>query len=335
MTVTALKGADRALDRERARRLLRETSAASGWRVLDVRDLEVVKVRPGRRLIVRYETLAARPGEPPRHWTLYGKLYHGHGGARVHAALSYLRRVPHPALQFPELLGYHPRRRFLLLGAVEGTPLDRGLDGEDALSHLARLARGVGALHTLPAPDPAVAALRIHDAAAEAGVLEQARARIEAANWEPELRASFVELQRRVCDLLQAGAPAGSSPAMIHRDLYPAQVLLQDGRVALIDLDDLALGEPELDLGNCGAHLVLRGLQAGVGPDRGRGLQHGFLEACGRVRPLAAERCAVYTAASYLRLASLERLAVPGEGPGWPVLSRALLAEAGRWVAGV
>lgn len=333
MTGLALKGAERALDRERARRLLRETCAAAGWRILDVHDLEVVKARAGRRVTVRYETLAAQPGKPPRRWTLYGKLYRSRGGERVHAALRYLHSSPRAGLRFPESLGYHPHRRFLLLGAVEGTPLDRRLVGEDALLCLVLLARGVTTLHTIPAPDPATAPLRVHDAAAEVEVLEQALTRVEAAGWEPALVAGYREAHRRVCELLRAGAPAGSLPALIHRDLYPAQVLLQEEGVGLIDLDELALGEPELDLGNFGAHLVLRELQSGGDPDRGRGLQRCFVEACDRVRPLAAERCAAYTAASYLRLASLERLAVPGVGPGWPTLGRALLAEAERWIA--
>jgi hypothetical protein len=36
----------------------------------------------------------------------------------------------------------------------------------------------------------------------------------------------------------------------VHRDLYEEQVLLGE-RVALIDLDDAALGPPELDIGTC------------------------------------------------------------------------------------
>jgi Ser/Thr protein kinase RdoA (MazF antagonist) len=49
---------------------------------------------------------------------------------------------------------------------------------------------------------------------------------------------------------------------VVHRDLYEEQVLVGD-RVGLIDLDDSALGPPELDIGNLLAHLELLELRSG------------------------------------------------------------------------
>ncbi len=59
-------------------------------------------------------------------------------------------------------------------------------------------------------------------------------------------------------------AVAWPHTTVVHRDLYEEQVLLdEDGAVGLIDLDDAALGPPELDLGNLLAHLDLLALRTG------------------------------------------------------------------------
>lgn len=49
--------------------------------------------------------------------------------------------------------------------------------------------------------------------------------------------------------------------ALLHRDFYPDQVLMDGERVWLLDLDLCALGDPCLDHGNFLAHLVERALR--------------------------------------------------------------------------
>jgi aminoglycoside phosphotransferase (APT) family kinase protein len=48
----------------------------------------------------------------------------------------------------------------------------------------------------------------------------------------------------------------------VHRDLYEEQILVGE-RIGLIDLDDVALGPPELDIGNLLAHVDLLALRSG------------------------------------------------------------------------
>jgi Ser/Thr protein kinase RdoA (MazF antagonist) len=50
---------------------------------------------------------------------------------------------------------------------------------------------------------------------------------------------------------------------VVHRDLYEEQ-LLTGPRTGLIDLDDAALGPPELDVGNLIAHVELLSLRSGA-----------------------------------------------------------------------
>ena len=64
--------------------------------------------------------------------------------------------------------------------------------------------------------------------------------------------------QRALLEALQSRMPAPDSQCLIHRDLYDQQILLrEDAAICLIDLDDMALGHPMLDLGNFIAHLHL------------------------------------------------------------------------------
>jgi aminoglycoside phosphotransferase (APT) family kinase protein len=51
-----------------------------------------------------------------------------------------------------------------------------------------------------------------------------------------------------------------SPPVLLHRDLHPQQLLLNGNAVGFVDLDDVAVGAPEIDLGNLLAHLDLFGL---------------------------------------------------------------------------
>jgi aminoglycoside phosphotransferase (APT) family kinase protein len=88
---------------------------------------------------------------------------------------------------------------------------------------------------------------------------------------------------------------------VVHRDLYEEQVLLGD-RVGLIDLDDAALGPPELDVGNLLAHLDLLGLRSGRTLDRAaEALLDGYSRR-GRLDARLLERCRTL---SRLRLACI------------------------------
>ena len=75
----------------------------------------------------------------------------------------------------------------------------------------------------------------------------------------PELR----DICERLCGSVN-GLP--ESPICgIHRDFYPDQVLIDNGRVWLLDLDLYANGDPAIDLGNFLAHLDEFALRQGWG----------------------------------------------------------------------
>jgi aminoglycoside phosphotransferase (APT) family kinase protein len=118
---------------------------------------------------------------------------------------------------------------------------------------------------------------------------------------------------------------------LVHRDLYPDQVLVSDDRSALVDLDEVAVGEPELDLGNFTAHLTLGDLQRNGAIGASAARSSAFLRAYHGAREIARHRLAVYEAGALVRLASLERLASQGGATlSWSTLVRELTARAER-----
>jgi aminoglycoside phosphotransferase (APT) family kinase protein len=89
---------------------------------------------------------------------------------------------------------------------------------------------------------------------------------------------------------------------VVHRDLYEEQVLVGE-RVGLIDIDDAALGPPELDVGNLLAHVEL--LERRRGRDLAREMQaflDGYAERGPALDEALLDRCRRLT---LLRLACL------------------------------
>ena len=105
---------------------------------------------------------------------------------------------------------------------------------------------------------------------------------------------------------------------VVHRDLWEEQLLLGDD-VGLIDLDDAALGPPELDVGNLCAHLELlaRRYQRDLDP-----MQRAFLDGyLSSGAPLELPLLLRSRSLSLLRLACIHRtdeLATAYLGSAWP-----------------
>jgi aminoglycoside phosphotransferase (APT) family kinase protein len=91
------------------------------------------------------------------------------------------------------------------------------------------------------------------------------------------------------CDGLGASLPEAARCG-IHRDFYPAQVIVKGRRLFLIDFDLYCLGDPALDAGNFIGHLTEESLRAfgdaRALADREAALEHRFVELNGeKVRP--------------------------------------------------
>ena len=105
---------------------------------------------------------------------------------------------------------------------------------------------------------------------------------------------------------------------VVHRDLYEEQILLDDA-VGLIDLDDAAIGPPELDVGNLYAHLEHLARRYGRNLDT---MQHAFLDGyLASGAQLDLRLLLTCRSLSLLRLACVHRdlaLAKTHPGSAWP-----------------
>jgi Ser/Thr protein kinase RdoA (MazF antagonist) len=201
--------------------------------------LEELKHKPGRRRTAR---AIGRRG------TAIAKEYRSDRAGVVAARVAALAAGPRePAV--PSLLLVHPGLRMVVLSDVPGTPFREALLSRDA-EMCRRAGRALGAWHLFWA-GVAPPALRPHTVQRELAILDR-RAEGRPAATRRAVRAAARGL----------GA-AWSCSTIVHRDLYEEQIVI-GRRVGLIDLDDAALGPPELDVGNLLAHLDLLALRSGA-----------------------------------------------------------------------
>jgi Ser/Thr protein kinase RdoA (MazF antagonist) len=233
-------------------------------------ELEELKHKPGRRRTLRARGPAG---------SAIVKLYASDRAATVAARVGALADGP-PEPVVPRVLACEPAVHMVVLSDVPGSPLSRALLGGDAPA-CRRAGEALGRWHLAwrgRAPDP----LRPHGVERELEILERLA--------ETMSRGLAADVRSAAADLTQPW----DCPTVVHRDLYEQQILLGD-RVGLIDLDDAALGPPELDAGNLVAHLELLALRSGrdLGAmtdelvagyaDAGAPLDAGLLDRCRRL----------------------------------------------------
>ncbi len=199
--------------------------------------LEDLKNKPGRRRTVRARGTRG---------TAIVKQYHSRRSTTVAERLAALASGPsEPCV--PRVLAVDHDAHIVVLSDIPGEPLRNALLNRDQ-RECARAGAVLGRWHSFWR-GAAPRALRPHTPERELEILEE-RARATDRPIGDRVRdAAHFDLRWR-------------SDTVIHRDLYEEQVLISE-RVGLIDLDDAALGPPELDLGNLLAHLDLLGLRHG------------------------------------------------------------------------
>lgn len=234
--------------------------------------LEELKHKPGRRT-----TLRARGARR----SAIVKVYASKRAPTVAARLAALAAGPHE-VEVPKVLLCDPERHLVVLSEVPGTPLREPLLGGDGQT-CERAGAAIGAWHRFWA-GASPGALVPHTLERELEILE---ARIESAS-------------ARIASLVRAALPSMTGelwlPAtVVHRDLYEEQIMVGD-RVGLIDLDDCALGPPELDVGNVCGHIRL--LEGRSGKDlrpMSAWFLRGYRSAGPALDPALLDRCILLT----------------------------------------
>lgn len=198
-------------------------------------EWQVLKDKPGRRRTAR--------ASGPR-GTAIVKWYASERAPVVATRVTALCDGP-SAPAIPAVLGCDPATHTLVLSDVAGAPFSSRLDAA------ADVGRALGVWHRWWAGRAPVS-LQPHTAERELEVLDDRLARAE-----PGPGRAAGAIRDRLADI------SWSPATVVHRDLYEEQIMIGPV-VGLIDLDDVAIGPPELDLGNLLAHLDLLGRRGAV-----------------------------------------------------------------------
>ena len=261
--------------------------------------------RPGMRCQIRYEGRAG---------TWYGKVAAESVPGQAYAALSAVAAAAdrRGGLRVARPLAYLADLHLTLIEALPGNSLYELLRARcDDDGDVVRAAAALERIHGL---DAAVGE-RSYSGADEVKLTR---------GWVALVALLFPCLAPALAEChaaLTAKVPAPpQSAVVVHRDFYDKQVLIAADGQAVLDFDTTCRGDREIDLGNFCAHLILRGLQWGLG-DRPHRLAYLFL----RGYPAAHDpvRVGWYRRAALLRLACYYALR-----PHWRHLAVPLLAEA-------
>jgi len=243
-------------------------------------SFEALKHKPGRRRTLR--------ATGPRDSAIV-KVYASERAATVAERVGALGAGPAEPM-VPRVLLCDRPRRMVVLSYVPGKPLREAVLAGD-VEACARAGSALGAWHRFWR-GRAPRCLNPHTSERELEIIDE------------RARALPTETAARVRVLARRLRPAWSCPTVVHRDLYEDQVVIGE-RVGLIDLDDAALGPPELDIGNLLAHLELRALRDGAGLDGiAEPLLVGYAASGAVLNPLLLDRC---RRLSLLRLAGIHR----------------------------
>lgn len=178
----------------------------------------------------------------------YAKITAAHQASRDYATYTNLRAVLDPLnpwLCLPKPLGYSSTHRTLWLEALPGRRMAESC-GDDEIADLERLGAAVAAFHGLPMPDsPRFDRFAPEHLATEASTMRGCR---------PDVADAIDHLAAR----LTATAAASDGQACLHGDLHPKNAIVHADRVALIDVEDAAIGATAADIASMLAALLYR-----------------------------------------------------------------------------
>jgi aminoglycoside phosphotransferase len=220
----------------------------------------------------------------------YAKVYAEAQGPRVSGIYRDVQRgLPRLAakLRVPRVLSGADAHGALILEAVEGACLSR-VPSRHQEAGFERLGAALASMHALPPPAARFARLSRRRLRQAASLISQVR---------PDVEGLALDLVQR----LVASRSSREPVVRLHGDVHPKNVILADGHVALIDLDQSAAGPAAADLGSFLAHLRSERALGDVSPSHERRLVRAFLGGYGKVRDLpSADSLRWHTAAALL-----------------------------------
>jgi Ser/Thr protein kinase RdoA (MazF antagonist) len=210
----------------------------------------------------------------------YAKFFAGDEGERHFSTYRALSAAAerHPSVRLPRALAYVREHRVLIVEAIAGRRMaDQAVDVH-ATGDAARLGTALAGFHALTHADPRPFTRFAGDRLIDARRL--------VARVRPDVTALADVLVRELIARRAAGEHDGDAPVCLHGDVHPKNAIITDRTVALIDVEDLAIGPAAADLGSFLALLLYLRRGARLDDARHDGAARAFLSGYASVRPL-------------------------------------------------
>ena len=266
--------------------------------------IRVTRYKPGRRCVIEYDVEIQEPDAPPEAVTLLGKVRRLRSGKSGYRLLDVLRNAgfgddSRDGISVPEPVGVVPEFRMWLQRKVLGRAASDLLAGPEGVELVRRIAEAAHKLHQAGVP-----AKRRHTMNDELRILHE---RLPLVAREEPRWAGRIERLLRACDRL--GATPEPAYRRVHRDFYADQVIVDGGRLYLIDFDLYCEGDPALDIGNFLGHITEQGLRTFGDPgalvDQERAMEERFVELSGEATRAAVRAYATLTLVRHIHLSTL------------------------------
>jgi hypothetical protein len=271
---------------------------------VSVRSITVTRHKPGRRCVIEYGLRVKHADAPWSNAMLIGKVRARRFGNEGYRLLDVLWNAGFQSdsadgVSVPEPVGVVPKFQMWLQRKVPGIGASALLPRADGVALARRVADAIHKLHRATLlPD------RAHTMADELRILHECLPPVAQKN--PNWRGR-IERILHACDKLGASVTA-SKPCGIHRDFYPAQVIVNESRLHLIDFDLYCLGDPALDAGNFIGHVTEESTRLFGDPGVMRGqeeaMEERFVELSGNTTRAAVRAYATLTLARHIFLST-------------------------------
>jgi hypothetical protein len=251
---------------------------------LRLRGIRVIRHKPGRRAVVEYDVKLRRPGAHDEKLTLIGKTRArraGNESQRLQEAIwdAGFQSDSADGFSVPESVGVIGDFQMWFQRKIAGVTAEE-IFSKSSKAECTQLARRIAeAIHKLHRAN--VPTDKHHTMEDELRILSGCFEKVVAIH---PLWSDRIAKIRLACE--QLGATI-SMPATcgIHRDFYPAQVIVDRERLWLIDFDLYCQGDPGLDVGNFIGHLTEQSMRPGgredVFRDAERALEDRFVQLSG------------------------------------------------------
>jgi hypothetical protein len=215
-------------------------------------EIRVVRHKLGKRCVVEYDVEVHRPDAPLSCVTLIGKVRARRSGNEGLRQLETIWNAGFTSdsadgISVPEPIGVISEFQMWFQRKVPGVTATALLSGAGGVALARQIAAAAHKLHGAQ-----LTTERTHTMADELRILRECLAKVAA--LKPDGLRRLEKLMNAVEKLGASFAPAGLCG--IHRDFYPAQVIVDGLHLCLIDFDLFCAGDPGLDLGNFIAHMI-------------------------------------------------------------------------------